>query len=749
MRLGRVDEAVKRGLGRPSPSAYTIVTFGGQRAIVAAEAMRGGRLVRKPWAAEVVVLLTVVLATTSGAAARGVTHPEGEADSPQLFDASVRHTSGRFVPLSAYTATIVAAFTTAQWTSAARPLTRVAADGVSLLLVRVALPASFVGSVTLQLSSDVDGADPGSLWAVNDQGVVDTSADGGAIDEPPGPPPTTLTVPTVLIEQASRQYALALYRAPRNFDGNDTGRLASRTARLVVTGVAQPITLTIVRPLVVFVHGTFADNDAWADFPLWRDSANEVSDFPSTLPLAGPFSADRISFSWISNATGNVLDNAETILPQLVRAIRDWGQATGTAATQADVVTHSFGGFIARQVAQTQPDASPLTPDALRNFRSAINWGHGSIHKLITLAATHRGSAEANATAFLNENGNFPGVPRSVACLVGAYIDRGALRDQMVLSQALRLLGRTPVPGHAIVGSGRAVDDPSGTFAAAAKNIATFVDTANGPYATAFKDQDCPQDALANYTFNLDKNSPPFTGKGATCSVTPDYDLVVSAYSSQGLLPDAAATTAANLESSSGLPLVGKLNHSALHDPAFGSAEIVRAVSDRIVFLLQQSTTSTWFSHFPAVMSVALTDVETKLKEFKPTWLEAGNVCQKPAYWEGCTADYASFKVVPPRLVLEDSTPAPLYVYGLLNGQWVLAYSPTASLAAKPPVNRNCPVTLTSSNPAVVNFLTNPETGASLPVAVAVGGGSAMIQVTVKGFAASIHVPVTVTGAGN
>jgi pimeloyl-ACP methyl ester carboxylesterase len=703
---------------------------------------------RKPWRDlfAALVAVSVVLATTSGAAARGVTHPGlGAVASGQVFDASVRSTSGRFLPLNAYTPATVAPFTTEQWTSAARPLTRVAADGVSLLLVRLALPANFIGSVTLELTSDVGGADPGSLWAVNDQGVVDVSAAGGAIDESQGPPRTTLTVPVVLVGQT--HYALALYRSPRNFDGTDTGRLASRTVRLV-TGVAQPITLTIVRPLVVFVHGTFADNDTWIHFPLWRDSANEMSDFQPTLPGGPPFSADRISFDWIWNSTGHVVENAETILAQLVRAIRDWGLATGTAATQADVITHSFGGFVARQAAQTQPDPSPLTPDGLGNFRSASNWGHGAIHKLVTLAATHRGAATSNATAFVNQQGVSPGSPRALACLAGAYIDRGAVRDQMVLSDALRALGRTRLPGHAIVGSGRALLDPTGSFAAAAKNIATLLDKSTGPYATAFADPNCPQDALANYTFNLNKATPPVTGSGTTCSVTPDYDLVLSAYSSQGLLPDSATTTAADLEIASGLGLIGRLNHSALHDPTFGSPEIVRAVSDRIVFLLQQPTTSTWFSHFPAVTSVAPDPVEEQLDQFDPTWLETGDQCGSPVYQPGCTAGYTSIKVVPSRLQLEDATPAPLYVYGLQNGQWLLAYSPTFLFAAIPPLSRNCPVTLTSSNPAVVAILTNSETGASVPVAV--GVGSATIQVTVQGFAGSIPpVPVTVTSVGD
>ncbi len=694
----------------------------------------------------ILLTLLVVFGASFGAAtpadARG---PGGRATASnpfQLFDANIRYTSGIFVPLPTYTATSTQPFTAQSWRDAARSVSRVAADGATLLLIRAQLPAG-TGSATFTVRSEPSpAADPGTLWRVDDQGVVDASSQGGIIDtDPPGP--STLTVPTVAI--GGRTFAFLLYRAPRNFDGGATGSLATRTVTVFLlepsTGPDVAVaSLTIVRPLVVFIHGTFADNDSWIGFPLWRDSANELDNWRPPSPGALPFAADRISFNWIWNATGGVVDNAETVLSQLVRAMRDWREATSTAATQADVVTHSFGGFIARQVVQTQADRNPLTPAATGSFRTAANWGHGSIHKLITLAATHRGSAKANASAFVNQNGASPGFARQAACLTGSYIDQGALRDQMLLSPALRALGETRVPGHAVVGSGRALLDPSGYYVGADAAF-LLLDKSSGPYATALSDRNCPFDALDNYTFNLDKNTPPFTGSGVTCSETPNYDLVVSAYSSAGLQPQSATTTATDLEQASGLTLVGRLNHSGLIAPKYGSTEIVGAVSDRLAFLLRQSTTSSFFSPFPAVASVAPNAVEQQLGQYDPAWLQTGNQCPAPSYGTSCTASYSAVKVVPSRLALEDATPAPLFVYGLLNGQWVLAYSPAVT-------NRNCPVTFTSSDSTVVRFVTNTITGATVPVAN--GVGTATIQVTVQGFAGSIPaVPVVVGGVGN
>jgi hypothetical protein len=404
------------------------------------------------------------------------------------------------------------------------------------------------------------------------------------------------------------------------------------------------------------------------------------------------------------------------------------------------VVTHSFGGFIARQVVQTRPDPNPLAGETSRNFRAAGNWGHGSIHKLITLAATHRGAATANTTAYLNANGLLPGLGRETACDNGVYIDKGALRDQMVLSDALRALGETLVPGHAIAGSGRAVLAPPLSFQAAL--FALFVaDKSGGPYQTAagFNNSACLYDTLANYVFNLDPNNPPVSGSGTTCTVTPNYDLVVSVDSSLGRMPVGASTSAADLG------LVGVLNHSAIKDPAFGSVAIVTKVLDRIVFLLQQETTSQYFSHFPAVSAMPPTALEKRFSdEFSPSWLEvsterANRVCQQMPSYDATCPTYASLQVVPTQLRLEDSTPTPLYVYGFLAGEWVLAYSPTSSAAT----SRNCPITLTSLDHTVATIATNDVTGAQ--TVVAAGAGSTSITVSVHG-SPRLVVPVTVTG---
>src|SRR5438876_2742772 len=179
------------------------------------------------------VLLTLLGAELIAAASASARRPGGHptASPFQLFDANVGYTSGIFLPLATYTPASVRPFTTQTWSDAARPVSRVAADGATLLLIRAELPSG-VGSATFSVRSEqLPAADPGSLWAVDDHGITDASSQGGIIDtHPPGP--STLTVSTVVV--GSRTFALLLYRAPRNFDGGATGSLAGRTVSVLL-----------------------------------------------------------------------------------------------------------------------------------------------------------------------------------------------------------------------------------------------------------------------------------------------------------------------------------------------------------------------------------------------------------------------------------------------------------------------------------------------------------------------------------
>jgi len=678
--------------------------------------------------------------------------PQGVGAGPilEIFDASVQFTAGAFLPLQPPVAATLKYMASSQWTARARRVNRVAADGASLLLLRARVPLRHLGLVRFSVTGQNLLGDPGGLYQVTDQSLLDTSKMGGNIDNLPFGA-QQLTCKTVLVGQ--NRYAFALYRSPRNFDGDTkiTGSFNERpvqiSADFATPGARRPTSqglnaaaisqLTIVRPLVIFIHGTFSSTDSWMDFPLYENSANELHGYQFAEGNL-PFQSARVSFRWLWNSTAGVQDNAMTILAQINLALADWRRQTSTAGTQADVITHSFGGLIARQVTQTQPDPNPIGPDNWRNFRAAENGGHGVYHKLITFAGSHRGSEDANVEAYLNEKGNTPGKSRELGCEFGQFVDKGAVRDQMVLSQAVRNLRQSRVPGHALVGSGRSTLDPSGTYQLEQFGIAAL-DSSNGPYLAAFLMQPCPYDFQANYIFNLDVNTPPVTSMGcpAVCTVDPNYDLVISAYSSQARMPDDATTTVLDLDPTGGL--IGFLNHSGLISPTYSSEAIVTITSNRVQFLLTQPTTGSFFSFFPATMAEPPTALEqTFTEQFDPAWLDVGMDCPNPTV-AGTCPEYTQIEMWPPQMTLTDGFPVAPLVYGLLNGQFVTAWAPGSNAST----SRNCPITMTSSDPNVVEVIENTVIGqqALQPT----GFGEAIVTITVEGFQ-SIQLPVTVMG---
>jgi len=623
------------------------------------------------------------------------------------FDANPRYTSNVFLPLEEYSAASVGVLTTDAWIQAARRPAGAAADGATLLLIAVRL-LDATNDMPVQLHIDAGASMPGGgLFAVDDQRVVDRSADGGTIDDLPDGP-IDLALDTVVVD--GQRWAFALYRAPRDYD--PAGDPLDSRARTVTLSASQDGALLIdgrfdiVRPLVIFLHGTAGDTSNWDAFPLWRDSANELRDFRSG---ALPFYTDRVSFQWISLAGGHLTDNGATVLAQIGRTVESWKTALDIAATQADVVTHSYGGPSARQVAQTQPDADPLTLADQENFRAATNWGHGLIRKLITLAGSHRGSALANTTAYLNQLRS--GTLRTELCIDGVDIAAGAFADQLVLSPALAGLRETRVAGHAVIGSGsvRFVDTPfiSSCFSGDCEacypvsgyhseySLYRTQDLPNGPYKNAgdlggtfcglsafcevFNNDN--YDRLTNYVFNL-AYEPPFPYPDcdlASENPVPDHDLTVSACSSRGQQPRAAYSTVDDIEPSSR----GRLSHMQMLNTT--------AVSDRVRSLLEQPTASSSFAHFPATGGP--TPLEQQLANLgSAADLSVGSPCGSGPDNElinacyhscnSCAADsttppcFAEYRVIPAPLVLRQTGEvAPVFVYarvarGPLDSQW-------------------------------------------------------------------------------
>jgi uncharacterized protein (TIGR03437 family) len=288
----------------------------------------------------------------------------------------------------------------------------IAADGVTLLLLRVRsdLPVTF---------SIVGGTQRGTLLRLN--GTL-----GGANG-------SEVTVTPELI--GTSRMALALFRAPLNYDAI---QLAINAVSSQGNGRLQ---LKLYRPPVVLVHGVWSGGGAWEGLeqhlrPLGFEVIERV-DYGSLVgQSAGSFDPlataemDQVVIGALATSTQRALD-----------ALRD----KNVAVSQVDVVGHSMGGLVARgRVRANFPEP----------YKRKLNYGQGDFHKIITVGSPHQGSPLADwlaehkchqfgfittFDAFFNNNR----LKRPIGPAIFGFQTGG---------QALKNLGETRVPAHAIVG---------------------------------------------------------------------------------------------------------------------------------------------------------------------------------------------------------------------------------------------------------------------------------------------------------
>lgn len=245
----------------------------------------------------------------------------------------------------------------------------VAADGVTKIVLRI--PTAKVGdTLDLTLLNDKQGpsSSPCGLGEPCEDGFLsnlDGSLGGASLTTPPS---TNINgIPLTF----------ALYTAPADFvrDGNRADATASqRQVFLKASGIPLS-TINIVRPPVVFIHGI------WSNPLAWKTLA-------TTLP--SQFTAYFVNYK--PTNFESVKPNAVFALAQFKGMLDDFKQRSNIAAVQFDVVAHSMGGLIAR-------DMVPDTP----NYFTSANYNAGWIHKLITIDSPHAGTELATR---LNDSGS-------------------------------------------------------------------------------------------------------------------------------------------------------------------------------------------------------------------------------------------------------------------------------------------------------------------------------------------------------
>jgi pimeloyl-ACP methyl ester carboxylesterase len=204
------------------------------------------------------------------------------------------------------------------------------------------------------------------------------------------------------------------------------------------TNASNQIAVQILRPPVVLIHGKSDSSAGWNNFsplvtgpgtgnPLFSVGRVDYggiigrqiqSVVPAQPNLAG-VRASELGFDY----------NAPSVMAQISQWIGQFKSGNNpanipVAAIQADIVAHSMGGLITRDLV--------LQP----SFLSATTFGEGTIHKLISIDTPHLGSQVA-----MNILGN--GQYQETGCLVnllaknGVYsIASATLRDGTVVSGA-------------------------------------------------------------------------------------------------------------------------------------------------------------------------------------------------------------------------------------------------------------------------------------------------------------------------
>jgi len=268
-----------------------------------------------------------------------------------------------------------------------RPVSGIAADGVSQILLRVpALNAGDQYTFTIlneQFTPSVAPSEDGALGNPGDtsfnimQSQISVSA----------------------VHTAHGNFAFAIYRAPLDF-ARSAGQDAARNSRIIsvevsINGKSTNHSLTIVRPPVVLIHGLWSNYRTWDNFAPLVTGQSAVDSRFSVLranydnPITGMTASNpAYPVADLQAARGNSMGFAYNTLAVLVQ-MSIWLQSfrTGSnpaglqvAVAQFDAVAHSMGGDIA------------LTLPLLPGFKSNSNFGEGAIHKLITIGTPHLGT---------------------------------------------------------------------------------------------------------------------------------------------------------------------------------------------------------------------------------------------------------------------------------------------------------------------------------------------------------------------
>ena len=348
------------------------------------------------------------------------------------------------------------------------------ADGVSLLLVRAIVPEA--GTVTFSLDGAAAG---GTLHGVQGRKWSPKYPfdDAGA---------ASVEVNAAPLDGSETIGALALYKPPADFGPGREERFFTLKAAFTAKGPAKSrgeatISLTVVRPPVVLVHGTYDDpTECWTQISPGAPAGNTIAmvdrlkqeafrtfliDYKESSGRWFPLSDGIRTLPSTFDANQQMLWAAPGGIHEALEAFRK----DGFAATRADVICHSLGGVLARVYLRgSLPD--PRVDVSRWGPRRDDNYLQGDVNRLVTISSTHRGSEVMELfdaySEYSDSKWNLSSLWTQIFMSYVDYIEQpittGAPVDQIPGSAALRSVGPTRVRAHAI--SCISSDEDLGTY---------------------------------------------------------------------------------------------------------------------------------------------------------------------------------------------------------------------------------------------------------------------------------------------
>ena len=248
------------------------------------------------------------------------------------------------------------------------PVSAVAADGVTQLVLRSNVPDPGTATFTVVSGADSDGR---------------LSADTG-------PPVWAASAVSRAVQINGQWYVFALYRSPPDFNRGGDELADRRTVALRMTyqstgttRLSQDYAIDLVRPPLVIVP------DMWSELPATTPacvSALEVGGFmDSKQPdLDRLFHPACVDYAGTASKSLDLEDNRRAIADMIHQVLREL-RASNIAATRADVIGYGMGGLLARRYLEED------------GFRRYDNFNAGEINRLILVDSPQLGSRLVDA----------------------------------------------------------------------------------------------------------------------------------------------------------------------------------------------------------------------------------------------------------------------------------------------------------------------------------------------------------------